>query len=216
MGTAPACPAGCTRRRVLGWLGAAAAAPVAAAGLDELRGVAIVQPVDVVRAGGVAVMLRHAATEPGIGDPPEFRLGDCGTQRNLSDAGRAQARRIGAWFEQQRLAPAAVRSSAWCRCIDTARLAFGREQRWPPLDSLYRQGGRTADEEARLRALDAALRAVPPGRFEVWVTHQVNITAATGEPAAMGEALVVRAAEGAPGRGAPQRLRVVARLDFGA
>jgi phosphohistidine phosphatase SixA len=72
-----------------------------------------------LRTGGAVVAFRHALA-PGTFDPPEFRLGDCGTQRNLSDEGRAQARRIGAWFRDRSLAPARVRSSPWCRCLDTA------------------------------------------------------------------------------------------------
>src|SRR5262245_58346084 len=69
--------------------------------------------------GGAVVAFRHALA-PGTFDPPGFVLADCRTQRNLDDEGRAQAQRIGAWFEARRLRPAAVRSSPWCRCLDTA------------------------------------------------------------------------------------------------
>lgn len=143
-----------------------------------------------LRAGGNAVLLRHASTDPGVGDPPGFRAGVCSTQRNLSAEGRAEAERIGAWFRAQRLEPAAVRSSAWCRCLDTARLAFGRVQPWPALDSFF---GDAAAEPPRTLALRTALAELRPGRFEVWVTHMVNITRLSGEPVAMGEALVLRA-----------------------
>ncbi len=207
---------------MLAWLGAAAVGPgavVQAAGAAALApaaagaqpaGAGRVAPAELLRAGGVALMLRHATTDPGIGDPPGFRAGECATQRNLSDEGRDEARRIGAWFARQRLVPAAVRSSAWCRCLDTARLAFGTVAPWPALDSFF--GQRTAgDERARLQALDAALRGIAPGRFEVWVTHQVNVSAATGEPVGMGEGVVVRA-----GAAAATRLPVLARLDFRA
>jgi hypothetical protein len=87
-----------------------------------------------LRAGGVVVAFRHALA-PGTFDPPGFQLGDCSTQRNLNDEGRAQARRIGAWFSARRLVPARVRSSPWCRCIDTAQAAFGRAEPWPALGS---------------------------------------------------------------------------------
>lgn len=170
--------------------------------------------VEALRAGGVAVLLRHAETTPGVGDPPGFRLGDCATQRNLSDAGRAQARRIGEWFERRRLAPAAVRSSAWCRCIDTARLAFPGADAlpWQPLDSSFGQRG--GGDAGRVQALGAALRALAPGRFEVWVTHQVNITALVGDVPGMGEGVVVARAAAASGAGA--RPDVLARLAFDA
>ncbi len=147
-----------------------------------------------LRRGGVAVLLRHAVTEPGVGDPPGFRAGVCSTQRQLSAQGREQARRIGAWFARHGLQPAAVRSSAWCRCLDTAQLAFGIAQPWPPLDSFFE---RRDAEPAQTAALRQALAGLAAGRFEVWVTHQVNISALTGQTPAMGEMIV--AAGGADG-----------------
>lgn len=156
-----------------------------------------------LRAGGVAVLVRHARTEPGIGDPPEFDLAACRTQRNLSSQGRAQSQRIGAWFRQRALVPAAVRSSRWCRCVDTAALAFGAAavQPWDALNSTFAdRAGASAAQTETLRAALATL-ARRPG-FEVWVTHMVNIQALAGVSVAMGEAVVVRAADdtGAPPR----------------
>lgn len=146
-----------------------------------------------LRSGGVAVLLRHAATEPGIGDPPGFRLDDCSTQRQLSAEGRAQSQRIGQWFAARGLTPTAVRSSAWCRCIDTARLAFARAEPWPALNSFF--GDRPAEASRSGMLLEALARLRAPG-FEVWVTHQVNITALTGEAVGMGEARVVGLRDG--------------------
>ncbi len=151
-------------------------APEHSAGVRALRG------------GGCVLMLRHARTVPGVGDPPGFRLGACGTQRNLSDAGRDDARAIGRSLASAGLRPQAVRSSAWCRCIDTAQLAFGASVPWPPLDSTFDSPSLSP---AATQALRDALAGTPVGRFEVWVTHQVNITALTGEVPAMGEGLVV-------------------------
>jgi broad specificity phosphatase PhoE len=152
-----------------------------------------------VAAGRSAILLRHARTPPGIGDPPGFRLEDCSTQRNLSDAGRAQARRFGLEFERRGIRVDEVRSSRWCRCLDTARLAFPRQEVVPleALNSFFTDGtagtGRTA-------ALRDYLAALPATRRCVLVTHMINITALTGEAPAMGEALVVRT--GAAGTGA--------------
>src|SRR5512141_654229 len=70
---------------------------------------------DALRGGGKIVVLRHASTEPGLGDPPGFRLDDCATQRNLSEAGRAEARRIEAAFVRRAVPVARVLSSRWCR-----------------------------------------------------------------------------------------------------
>jgi phosphohistidine phosphatase SixA len=158
-----------------------------------------------LRAGGVAVLLRHATTDPGIGDLPGFDLGACSTKRNPSADGRAQAQRIGVWFKAHRLQPAAVRSSAWCRCVDTAALAFGQVEPWPALNSFF---GEASARERQSSALATALGKIGPQRFEVWVTHQVNMTALTTEFADMGEGCVI---EGT----VPAGVRVVGRSRFG-
>lgn len=141
-----------------------------------------------LRAGACVVLMRHARTDPGIGDPPGFRLEKCSTQRNLSSEGRAHAERIGEWFTSRGLEPGAVKSSAWCRCKDTADLAFGRHKVWPALNSFFVESRTRNTQTAQLRAV---LKRIPAGTFEVWVTHQVNITALTGEGMEMGEALVL-------------------------
>jgi len=142
----------------------------------------------VLGAGACVVMLRHAQTDPGVGDPPEFDLAQCRTQRNLSETGRAQARRIGEWFNARQLRPRAVLSSAWCRCKDTSDLAFGRHTVLPALSSTFGSSNAQPGQTQDLRLL---LAAVPPGQFDVWVTHQVNISALTGANPSMGEAIIV-------------------------
>lgn len=145
-----------------------------------------------LRAGGLVLALRHALA-PGNFDPPEFRLGDCSTQRNLDDEGRAQARRLGAWFHSRGLKPARVRSSPWCRCVDTAMLAFGVAETWAALGS-PRGAVETTNAEHR-SALQQALRAVSvrPGHFEVWVTHMFVLSDLVAGSVASGEALLLRA-----------------------
>lgn len=144
-----------------------------------------------VVAGGCAILLRHARTTPGSGDPPEFRLEDCSTQRNLSDAGRAQARRFGTEFDRRGTWIDEVRSSRWCRCLDTARLAFPRHEVLP-LDALASFFADDSTRGRRTAGLRDYLGALPATRRVVLVTHMVNITALTGESPAMGEALIVR------------------------
>lgn len=141
-----------------------------------------------LRAGACVVVVRHAQTLPGTGDPEGFRVDLCSTQRNLSLEGRAQASAMGQWFKARKLRPRAVFSSAWCRCRDTADLAFGRHVMWSQLNSFFGQPGAEAEQTA---ALKAALPRVPAGQFDVWVSHQVNLRALTGESPAMGEVLVV-------------------------
>jgi phosphohistidine phosphatase SixA len=176
---------------------AAAAAPLVARADDDVAAA--------LKAGGCVIAFRHALA-PGTFDPPEFRLGDCRTQRNLNDEGRAQARRIGQWFQRQGLKPAAVRSSPWCRCIDTAQLAFGstvgRAEAWPALGSP--RGTEERTYAGQIEQLRAALARVPAGRFEAWVTHMFVLSdlAATGTTS--GEGLVLRRGN--------ERPEVVARL----
>lgn len=149
------------------------------------------QVLEAMRAGGVVILLRHATTEPGIGDPPEFTLGNCATQRNLSIAGRDESRRFGEALRAVGVSVAAVRSSRWCRSLDTARLAYPEVevQSWQPLDSFFGGQGNRQRQTADARA---ALADWPKGRNELWVTHQVNVSALTGFYLMMGEAVVAR------------------------
>lgn len=139
--------------------------------------------------GGQVVLVRHAPTEPGVGDPPEFRLEDCGTQRNLSEQGRAEARRLGEALRARRVPVAAVQSSPWCRCLETARLMFGRAaQPQPALGNLFGRPERTAGQVAQLRAL---VQQVPQGGNLFLVTHGSTTLALTGESPATGEMVVL-------------------------
>ena len=171
-------------------------------------------PADVaalLREGGCVLMLRHAQTEAGIGDPPNFQLSQCSTQRNLSDEGRAQSTRIRQWFAARQLVANSVQSSAWCRYKDTATLAFGGYALLPALNSTFDGQGSQA---AQTQALQERLKTVRAGQFEVWVTHQVNISAMTGEGPAMGEAFVIKLVSTGTGGlgGAPAQ--VLARTRF--
>ena len=155
-----------------------------------------------LQGGGVTVLMRHAATDPGIGDPPGFDLTRCATQRNLSDAGRQDARRIGAAFRLRGVLPGAVWSSRWCRCLDTARLAFGRVAPEPGLDSMFNDAA--AVSAAKLRSLHARLAARRASTPLVLVTHDVNIRALTGHSLAPGEMVLTQLRDG--------KLEVIGRL----
>jgi phosphohistidine phosphatase SixA len=139
--------------------------------------------------GGHVALVRHAATEPGVGDPPGFRREDCATQRNLSAAGRADAVRLGETLRARGVRIDAVLSSDWCRCRETAALAFGRYEPWPPLDSFFADPTREPQQTRAVRDRIAGWRG--PGAL-VLVTHQVNIAAATGRTVGQGEIVVVR------------------------
>lgn len=156
-----------------------------------------------LRRGGCVVLMRHALTEPGIGDPPGFRLDQCSTQRKLSEAGREQARRVGAAFTRESVPIDEVRSSAWCRCTETAELAFGRHMVWAPINSFFND----ATGPAQTREVLHAVRGLAAPKNLMLVTHQVNISALTGAFLSMGEVFVTRPAAG-------DRLPVLARQVF--
>lgn len=142
-----------------------------------------------LQGGGQVVLVRHALTEPGVGDPPGFRLEDCGTQRNLSAQGRADAARLGEALRARRVPVAAVQSSPWCRCLETARLVFGRAaQPQTALGNLFGRPERTAQQVAVLREI---VRQVPQGGNLFLVTHGSTTLALTGESPATGEMVVL-------------------------
>ena len=183
----------CTsRRRLLGqWPVAAALALVGMSGgvrAQPERKAAAAELIRLWRQSGGALLIRHAATESGLGDPAGFTLGQCRTQRNLSDAGKQASQAFGSWLQAQNFKPDAVLSSQWCRCQDTARLAFGQFEDWPALNSTFAGQG---DPAAQQKALLARLRGLTQGRNEVWVTHQVIMTGLTGAYPSMGEGFLV-------------------------
>lgn len=144
-------------------------------------------------APGAVLIMRHALA-PGTGDPDEFDVADCKTQRNLSQAGRNQARAIGSFLRAKGLRFDLVLSSAWCRCQETARLLdLGSTTVLPALNSffqeLHREEGQTAD-------LNSYLDALPQGKRVLLVTHQVNISALTGKFTRSGEILVLQRGQG--------------------
>ncbi len=143
---------------------------------------------DTLRQGGVAIF-RHARA-PGTGDPDNFTLGDCATQRNLNDVGRAQSRRIGELFADRGVPVGAALYSRWCRSADTARLAFPDQARpEPALDSFFRDRSREPQQTAAVREIVSSWQG--PGAL-VLVTHFVNVRALTGLQTAEGEAIVLR------------------------
>src|SRR5688572_6498433 len=108
-----------------------------------------------LRAGAV-VLMRHAQTTPGVGDPPGWKLERCETQRNLAPVGIEHAKRIGQWFKAQQLRVSAVRSSPWCRTRDTAMLAFGRHEDWAALSNIFEdRSGADAQAVAVQRYIDS-------------------------------------------------------------
>ena len=88
--------------------------------------------------GGKLIFIRHAIA-PGGGDPEDFDINDCKTQRNLSDAGRIQSKKIGSFFKANKIPFSKVYSSEWCRCKETAFLAFEKYETKNFLNSFFSQ-----------------------------------------------------------------------------
>jgi phosphohistidine phosphatase SixA len=122
------------------------------------------------------VFMRHAIA-PGFGDPIDFKIGDCSTQRNLDQAGQLQAQRIGEYMLTNGLDFDEVLSSEWCRCGETARLLdLGEWQAFSGLNSFFQSH---ADKQETLTKLESYLADNNHG-LSLLVTHQVVIRAITG------------------------------------
>jgi len=147
-----------------------------------------------LRAGRHVALMRHTDAPGGAGDPPDFRIDDCATQRNLSAKGRADAARIGARLKSEGIAVERIVSSPWCRCMDTATLL-----QLGPVAAETTFGNVVVLSDQR-QSLTAGARAV----IDQWtgsgillvVTHGANIAALTGISPASGEIVVVRKGSG--------------------
>lgn len=140
---------------------------------------------------GVVVLYRHAIA-PGGGDPAGFQIDECATQRNLSQDGRSQARRMGRELKSERVPVINVRSSRWCRALQTARLMnIGKVQVTPALNSVF-----TASSAQARRQQSQTERLIRTHRSQagvlVLVGHQANIIDLTGIAPESGEGVVVR------------------------
>jgi phosphohistidine phosphatase SixA len=159
-----------------------------------------------MKAGGHILMIRHALA-PGTGDPANFQIGDCSTQRNLDDRGRKQAKAIGDWLRLNGINSARIYSSQWCRCLETAKLLeMGSVEELPALNSFYEM---TQNREPNLKALKTFMAQQPSGGvLIILVTHFVTISAVTNEAVSSGEGVLLELNKDAP-------YEIVGRLNFG-
>lgn len=141
---------------------------------------------------GYVLLMRHALA-PGVGDPENFKLGDCSTQRNLSDQGRQDAREIGEWLKRRDIPILRVESSRWCRARETAELlGIGKVRANKNLDSLFEDADPIGDPQTaniRKRIVDHRQSR----GLLVMVGHFVNVSALTGVGLESGEGVLVRA-----------------------
>ena len=163
--------------------------PMEAAGADDAA-----DAWKALRAGGHVALMRHADAPGGVGDPPDFRVEDCATQRNLSAKGRADAEKIGLRLKAEGIQFEKIRSSPWCRCIDTARLLnLGTVETEATFGNVVVLRDQRETLTTGARALIA--RWTARGNLLV-VTHGANIQALTGAWLASGEIVVVRGGSG--------------------
>ncbi len=154
---------------------------------------ATAQDFSALKEPGVVALMRHALA-PGTGDPANFDVKDCSTQRNLDDRGRAQARRIGDMMRAAGVEFDTIWSSQWCRSKDTAvLLEMGEVVEFPPINSHFAGRG---DRAAQRKVTLEAIAEQPEGARLLLVTHFVNINALTGQGASSGEIVVTRRTQG--------------------
>lgn len=139
--------------------------------------------------GGYVVLMRHARPEQ-KGDPFLLTPGDCSRQRNLSAAGREQARSIGKLFEKRAIKVTEVLSSRYCRTMETARLAFGKTTPWQPLDLISPLSAR--QQADHIAAVSRKIKSFKGPGILVMISHQPNIDVLTFEQVAPGELVLVK------------------------
>jgi phosphohistidine phosphatase SixA len=141
---------------------------------------------------GYVVLLRHAQTTPGTGDPPGFQLNDCSTQRNLSDEGRKQAARIGQVLRDRQIPVLQVFSSQYCRCLETGQLLnLGDVEPFPALNSIFED--RTTATEQTQQVRQQIHNHQNTSGVIVMVSHFANIGDIGGVSPQPGGAVVMRA-----------------------
>ncbi|EYC51608.1 phosphoglycerate mutase [Hylemonella gracilis str. Niagara R] len=147
-----------------------------------------------LKKGGQVVLVRHAQTTPGVGDPVGMTLNQCATQRNLNDEGRREATLLGEALRRQGVSTRLVLSSPWCRCIETARLVFGHApQNQVELGNLFDRPEQASAQTQALRRLLAEVTHAPskdPGNVFMF-THGSTVHALLGLSPATAEMVIL-------------------------
>ena len=138
--------------------------------------------------GEKLVFIRHAVA-PGGGDPENFNLRDCSTQRNLDSNGIFQAKKIGQFFKDNNIQIDQVFSSEWCRTKDTAKNAFTNYKTLSALNSFF-SSKFAKNREKQMRDLKNFINQWNSKKNIVFVTHYVVILEALNTAASSGEIIV--------------------------
>lgn len=138
--------------------------------------------------GGKLIFIRHAYA-PGNGDPAGFNLNDCSTQRNLSDDGRKQAQRIGEFFTKNKIEIDKVLSSEWCRCKETAKIAFKNYSTNSFLNSFY-SSKFSKNKDKQVNSFNYYIKNLKNKKNLIFVTHYVFISEVLNYGPSSGEIVV--------------------------
>ena len=138
--------------------------------------------------GNKLIFIRHAYA-PGSGDPDNFNLNDCSTQRNLGEEGRKQAKKIGEFFINNNIKIEKVFSSEWCRCKETAEIAFKDYSIKNFLNSFY-SSKYAKNKTKQIEALDNYVQQLKSKQNIVLVTHYVLISEVLNYAPSSGEIVV--------------------------
>jgi len=141
-----------------------------------------------LKEGGKLIFIRHAYA-PGSGDPDNFNLNDCSTQRNLSKEGQRQAEYIGEFFRNNKVKIDKVLSSEWCRCKETAKIAFNNFSTNSFLNSFY-SSKFAKNKDKQVRALKEYIKKFKSDKNLVLVTHYVLISEILNYGPSSGEIVV--------------------------
>ena len=144
---------------------------------------------NIAQEGNKIILIRHSLA-PGGGDPTGFKINDCKTQRNLNRTGINQSKKIGKLFKKYKVPVDQVLTSQWCRCIDTAKYAFGNYKEFTALNSTF-QSPYNKNEGKQLKDLYSFVKKWNgKGKNLVLITHYSIITAVTNAVPSSGEIVV--------------------------
>ena len=144
--------------------------------------------IESLKEGGKLIFIRHALA-PGSGDPENFELQNCSTQRNLNEIGIQQSKKIGLIFKKNEIQIDNIYSSEWCRCKDTAKYAFDDFETFDALNSFYDKRF-AANEDKQIKDFYEFIDSIDSKNNIVFVTHYVVIGAILNIGTSSGEIVV--------------------------
>ena len=144
--------------------------------------------IDELQKGGKLIFIRHAYA-PGGGDPDNFNINDCKTQRNLSNSGREQANKIGSFFKVNNILIDKIYSSEWCRCKETALIAFNNFENKSFLNSFFSPKF-AQNKEPQIKKLKRFIKNWDGKKNLVFVTHYVVISEILNYGSSSGEIVI--------------------------